>query len=105
MTNATPLNPVLIEKENISGLKFPENDVLNSAEEIKNRYSKKIGIFEQFNNTQSLTEDHCMKITGWTKAQFVEFSRQIVNINKTKHRKKNELIALAKNEVYIKKIN
>ncbi len=39
MTNATPLNPVLIEKENISGLKFPENDVLNSAEEIKNRYS------------------------------------------------------------------
>ena len=61
---------------------------------IKNRYSKKIGIFEQFNNTQSLTEDHCMKITGWTKAQFVEFSRQIVNINKTKHRKKNELIAL-----------
>ncbi|HEX8517772.1 MAG TPA: hypothetical protein VF868_16355 [Bacteroidia bacterium] len=38
MTNTTNLQkPVLIEKENISGLKFPENDVLTSKEEIKIR--------------------------------------------------------------------
>ena len=37
MTNATKSNPVSVEKENISGLKFPDTDVLNSAEEIKNR--------------------------------------------------------------------
>ena len=61
---------------------------------VENRHPKKIGIFEQFNNIQSLSEDHCMKVTGWTKGQFVEFSRQIVNINNTKHHKKNELIAL-----------
>lgn len=39
MTNATHLSPISIEKENISGLKFPDADVLNSAEEIKNRFS------------------------------------------------------------------
>ena len=39
MTNATHLSPISIEKENISGLKFPDIDVLNSAEEIKNRFT------------------------------------------------------------------
>ena len=37
MTNTTP-TPVLIEKENISGLKFPDTDVLTSKEEIKMRF-------------------------------------------------------------------
>ncbi len=39
MTNATQLSPISIEKENISGLKFPDTDVLTSKEEIKNRIS------------------------------------------------------------------
>ncbi len=38
MTNATNLQkPTPIEKENISGLKFPENDVLSTKEEMKIR--------------------------------------------------------------------
>ncbi|MCW3070907.1 MAG: hypothetical protein JWO44_797 [Bacteroidetes bacterium] len=38
MANATNLlKPTLIEKENISGLKFPENDVLTSKEDVKMR--------------------------------------------------------------------
>lgn len=38
MTNATNLNkPTPIDKENISGLKFPEMDVLTSKDEIKIR--------------------------------------------------------------------
>lgn len=38
MTNTTNLQkPTLIEKENISGLKFPESDVLTTKEEIKIR--------------------------------------------------------------------
>lgn len=36
MTNDTK-KPTLIEKENIRGLKFPENDVLSSKDEIKIR--------------------------------------------------------------------
>ncbi len=39
MTNATKPTPVLIEKENISGLKFPDTDVLTSKEEIQMRFS------------------------------------------------------------------
>ena len=40
MINHTHTNhPLLIEKENIHGLKFPDNDVLTSAHEIKIRYS------------------------------------------------------------------
>ena len=39
MTNATNATPILIEKENISGLKFPDNDVLLSKDEIKMRFS------------------------------------------------------------------
>lgn len=39
MINATQLSPVSIEKENVSGLKFPDTDVLTSKEEIKNRVS------------------------------------------------------------------
>ncbi|CAN5420219.1 hypothetical protein BH10BAC1_BH10BAC1_12510 [soil metagenome] len=39
MTNATTFTPVSIEKENISGLKFPDTDVLASKEEIKNRFT------------------------------------------------------------------
>jgi uncharacterized protein (UPF0248 family) len=38
MTNATNLNrPTPIDKENISGLKFPDSDVLTSKDEIKIR--------------------------------------------------------------------
>jgi hypothetical protein len=38
MTNTNYLQkPTLIEKENISGLKFPENDVLTSKDDIKIR--------------------------------------------------------------------
>jgi uncharacterized protein (UPF0248 family) len=38
MTNATNLQkPTLIEKENISGLKFPENDVLKTKDDMKIR--------------------------------------------------------------------
>lgn len=38
MANATNLQkPTLIEKENIAGLKFPENDVLTTKDDIKIR--------------------------------------------------------------------
>ncbi len=40
MTNTKKSNPVSIEKENISGLKFPEGDVLKTEAEIKNRESE-----------------------------------------------------------------
>lgn len=40
MINATNINsPLSVEKENILGLKFPDNDVLASKDEIKIRYA------------------------------------------------------------------
>ena len=40
MINATYIHqPLLIEKENIRGLKFPDSEVLTSKDEIKIRYS------------------------------------------------------------------
>lgn len=40
MMNATNVNgPLSIEKESIRGLKFPDNDVLVSKDEIKIRYA------------------------------------------------------------------
>ena len=39
MTNTTKYTPISIEKENISGLKFPDTDVLTSVEEIKIRFT------------------------------------------------------------------
>lgn len=40
MINATNINsPISVEKESIVGLKFPDNDVLSSKDEIKIRYS------------------------------------------------------------------
>lgn len=39
MTNTSPQSPVSVEKESINGLKFPDSEVLSSAEEIKNRFS------------------------------------------------------------------
>lgn len=38
MTNATNINkPLAIEKESIRDLKFPDNEVLSSEDDIKNR--------------------------------------------------------------------
>ena len=39
MTNSTPLQPVLVSKEDVSGLKFPHEEVLTSKDEITLRHS------------------------------------------------------------------
>jgi hypothetical protein len=42
MINATNVNnPISVEKESIRGLKFPDNDVLVSKDEIKIRYANR----------------------------------------------------------------
>ncbi len=53
-----------------------------------------LGIFEKFINIETLEEDHCYKITGFTKNQFERFSKYITSINETTGRTKNELIAI-----------
>lgn len=38
MTDATKIKAAPIDKENIPGLKFPENDVLQSRDDVKARF-------------------------------------------------------------------
>ncbi|RNA19707.1 vacuolar sorting-associated 13c [Brachionus plicatilis] len=51
-------------------------------------------IFEKFADFSSLEESLCLEITGWTKEQFLRFSRFITKIKNTKNRTKEQLIAL-----------
>ena len=56
--------------------------------------SSSCNIFEKFNNIDTLDEEHCFKITGWSKLQFVRFSKFITSINNSSERTKEVLIAL-----------
>ncbi|CAF1041192.1 unnamed protein product [Brachionus calyciflorus] len=51
-------------------------------------------MFSNFKDVDLLTEDHCKKITGWSKHEFIRFSTYIKQIKETKNRSKNQLIAL-----------
>jgi hypothetical protein len=51
-------------------------------------------IFDKFKEFRYLDEEHCYKITGWTKNEFLEFSNHIYGIYDTKCRTKDQLIAL-----------
>lgn len=39
----------------------------------------KTDIFEQFNDIDSLNDEICLKITGWTKTQFARFCKATLN--------------------------
>lgn len=51
-------------------------------------------VFGKFNNIELLDDNHCIQITGWTKSEFLKFSKYITSINDTNGRTKEELIAL-----------
>lgn len=51
-------------------------------------------IFQNFNDTDTLDEELCIKITGWTKAEFIRFCEMITSINDSKNRTKEQLVAL-----------
>ena len=57
---------------------------------------KSTNIFEQFRKTKHLENEHCKKITGWSKAEFLQFSNFISwkSIHNSKKRSKEQLLAL-----------
>jgi len=62
--------------------------------ELNSTIGKSLGVFEKFIDLDSLEEDHCYQITGFTKAQFSRFSKYITTVYETAGRTKNELIAI-----------
>lgn len=51
-------------------------------------------IIDEFRDIDTLSEETCIKITGWPKKQFIQFSTLITSIYETKNRNKYQLIAL-----------
>lgn len=62
--------------------------------ENKDYLSNHSGIFDDFKNIASLSEDHCFRITRWTREEFIRFSKYITSVNDTAGRTKEQLIAL-----------
>ena len=52
------------------------------------------GIFDQFKNMLDIDDETCRKITGWSRNQFLLFSKYINSINDTAGRTKEQLIAM-----------
>ena len=53
-----------------------------------------VGIFDQFNYIDSMSDDFCKQVTGWSKTEYNDFSRYITSIYDTEGRSKEFLIAL-----------
>ena len=53
-----------------------------------------ISPFDEFREMKYLDDVHCKEITGWSKEVFIQFSEYITSIKNTKHRTKEQLIAL-----------
>lgn len=61
---------------------------------LENQTSQFRSVFHPFKNISELDDDHCKKITKWTKEEFLRFSNYIKRIRNTKNRTKEEMIAL-----------
>ena len=57
-------------------------------------YSNNCNIFDQFRDCDFLDEEIFVKITGWTKSQFMVLSRFIVSIRDTNGRFEEQLLAI-----------
>jgi hypothetical protein len=53
---------------------------LMNAEKMPVQLTKSCGVFDKFKNLSSLEEDVCKNITGWSKNEFISFSKYITNI-------------------------
>ena len=57
-------------------------------------FTNNCNIFDQFRNCDFLEEQIFIQITGWTKQQFIIFSRYVTSIRDTNGRTKEQLLAI-----------
>jgi hypothetical protein len=80
--------------ENIpTKMQYFENETTNLIKSLRVSSSCS-GIFEKFKNLSTLTEEECIKITGWKKERFHNFARYISSVYDTAGRTKEQLIAI-----------
>jgi hypothetical protein len=59
-----------------------------------NELSSSSNVFDKFRNMAIIDDDFCIKITGWTKAEFIRFSKYITSVYNTNGRTRDQLIAI-----------
>ena len=67
---------------------------LKASEKIHYTLKDSSGIFDKFRDMAALDDALCLKITGWTKEQFISFSKFIKRVRDTCGRTKEQLIAI-----------
>ena len=74
-------------------IKMLDLSILDS-EKRQTELTEKCGVFDKFRNISELDESLCLKITGWSRIDFVRFSEHITSVKDTAGRTKEELIAI-----------
>ena len=75
-------------------LKLVLDSCLQTSQKIQMLLKDSSGIFDKFKDMATLDENLCIKITGWNKVQFNNFSNFITRIRDTCGRTKDQLIAI-----------
>ena len=56
--------------------------------------AKKSSLFEKFANTKTLSDDICLKTTGLSKEDFIDFCTKITSLNNSCLRTKEQCLAI-----------
>jgi hypothetical protein len=67
---------------------------ITNAVKIQNQLINSSGVFDKFKDLGALEENLCIKITGWTKIEFCDFSKLVTSVKDTAGRTKEQLIAI-----------
>ena len=67
---------------------------LAACKKIQNYQEETSGVFDKFKDMAELDENFFMKITGWTKSEFITFSKYIARVRDTGGRTKDQLPAI-----------
>jgi hypothetical protein len=74
-------------------LKKVQRETILMHDSIKS-YNEKNVIFDKFKDMAFLEEDHCYKITGWSKQVFTNFVSYLTDLKSTNNRTKEEIVAI-----------
>ncbi len=70
------------------------NNLVRILDKFSRNSKKTDGIFEPFKNLTTLDNEYCLKITGWTKDEFIQFSRYLKSLRNSKKITKHQKLAL-----------
>jgi hypothetical protein len=85
----------LIRKEEFFIIETTNRPITSETVQIFERLSNTASnAFDPFKDVDFIDDTYCRKLTGWTKAEFIEFSSYICSIHSTKQRSLHQLVAM-----------